>query len=101
MSEPNLVPASAISDWGGCFRKRTGEFVYMRLSESSVKFLKLDPDYVYGVCYNGNVAKVKKDTLVVPMTKFDLIRNDLDTRAWERSIGVKGPLSGDETQESP
>lgn len=96
-----LVPASAISDWGGCFRKKTGSYVYMRLSESSVKFLKLDPDYVYGVCYNGNVAKVKKDTLVVPMPKTGIILNDLDTRAFEKSIGVIGPLSGDETHESP
>ncbi len=96
-----LVPASAISDWGGCFRKKTGSYVYMRLSESSVKFLKLDPDFVYGVCFNGNVAKVKKDTLVVPMQKVNIVVNDMETRAFERSIGVIGPLSGDEDHDNP
>ena len=50
---------------GCCFRKKNGEFAYIRLSGSSIKFHGLDHEtHIYGACYNGNITKVVKGTLV-------------------------------------
>jgi len=47
--------------------------VYKTLSEPSVKHYGLDVNYLYGVCGNGNVTKVKLDTEVEPCTLGDFI----------------------------
>jgi hypothetical protein len=66
-SEEVLVPVETVFE-NGFFRKRTGTFVYKVISVSSAKFLRLSDQYIYGVTHNGNVASVKKGTLVVPTT---------------------------------
>lgn len=81
-----LVPAKDVRQ---AFRKRTGEYVYLRLSESSVKFLKLDETKIYGVCFNGNVAVVDPDKLVVEMPLSAILDNHEKEEFWERMIGVK------------
>ena len=81
-----LVP---VKDVRQAFRKRTGEYVYIRLSESSVKFLKLDETKVYGVCFNGNVSVMEPDKLVVEMPLESVLKNQYKQDAWEEMIGVK------------
>lgn len=62
----HLVPAKDVQD-GHFFRKRTGTTPYVRLTESSVRFLKLNPDKVYGVTSYGNVTVMEPDKLVVAL----------------------------------
>lgn len=50
---------------GECFRKRAGAFVYLVISTSSARFLRLDPEMVHAVSSNGNTASVKKDKVIV------------------------------------
>lgn len=71
------VPAGSIRD-SDCFRKRQGTYVYLRISESSARFAKLDDRYVWGVCFNGNLVHVTPDTRVVPMDLADLQANAAD-----------------------
>lgn len=53
---------------GECFRKESGEYEYLRISESSLKFfgyLGCDRNIV-GVCVrNGNLTAVSKDKIVI------------------------------------
>jgi hypothetical protein len=65
-SETSLVPAKDVQD-GHFFRKRTGTVVYVKLTSSSVRFLKLDPEKVYGVCDYGNVTVLDPDKNVVAL----------------------------------
>lgn len=60
------VEASTIEQ-GECFRKRTGSYVYLRIAPASMEFYGLDPEDVFGVCFNGNMCNLRGDTLVVPM----------------------------------
>ena len=57
---------------GKCFRKKTGTVVYLRISESSQKFAKMDENFVWGVAHNGNLAHVKPDAQVfqVPLSSL-------------------------------
>lgn len=68
---PELVRAGFIRE-GGCFRKKTGTYIYLRISESSLIHLlgeAYKPHQIYGVClYNGNLAMVDVDQLVWPET---------------------------------
>lgn len=52
------------------FRKRTGAYVFIRISANAVKFYGLKPDHIYGICYNGNMADIEPETLVIP-TSWD------------------------------
>lgn len=91
------VPASQIEE-GEFFRKRTGKFVYMRLSPSSLRYhLKQDTDLVYGACFNGNVTAVSPETRVIRCTVKGLVKNIKDNRAWERLVGVKHPKRLDDS----
>ncbi len=60
IDEWQKVRAEEIEE-GEFFTKNRGCFAYLRVSDSSVKSHKLDPDKVYGVCHNGNMAVVEKD----------------------------------------
>ena len=82
------VEARAITP-GKCFLKRKGEYVYVRISESAVKFLGLDGSKVYGVCYNGNVTVIKPDALVTPLEIKDMLANVNAEKKWEKMIGIK------------
>jgi len=79
VSLPTTVIAGDIQE-GECFRKRTGKYLYMRISESAVRFYiepyiqPIDPkegpepplDCIYGVCLlNGNMIKLAKEILVI------------------------------------
>lgn len=75
---------------GEFFRKRTGKFVYLRLSPDSLRYHKVEgPErWIYGACFNGNVTSVSPDTLVVRCTAADFLGNVADEHAWERVVGV-------------
>ena len=73
---------------GGYFKKMKGSYTYLRISESSVKFLKLDPTLIYGVCFNGNVTAVKPDTLVERCTLGDFVKNIDNDREWHDAVGA-------------
>lgn len=81
-----LVPAKDVT---GCFRKRTGYFTFVRVSDSAIKFYKLDPNLVHGVCYNGNMCSVKPDTLVAPMPFSAIARDAGDLISYEKTLGCK------------
>ena len=70
----------------GYFRKRGGTMVYKKFSESTVKYLKLDPNKTYGVCYNGNVADVPNDAVVMVCTEEDYFHCKDDEIAWNRAF---------------
>jgi hypothetical protein len=71
---PEPVPARAIPR-GGFFRKRRGEMAYLRISDSAVKYLRLDREKVYGVGYNGNVSVMEPDKLVIRTTVEQFLEN--------------------------
>jgi hypothetical protein len=65
------VPAEDIEQ-GECFRKKTGTYIYLRISDSAVRFYiekgldkEATPDKIYGVCLvNGNMCSADKHTPV-------------------------------------
>ena len=83
-----LVRADEIEQ-GGWFVKKNGHFAYLKLSESSVRFLGLDEDHVHGVCFNGNMTMVRLGALVRQATFGDYLRNIADQDDWERLVGCK------------
>lgn len=83
-----MVKASEIQQ-GQFFRKRRGTYVYLRVSESSVRFLKLPEDKIYGVCFNGNVAVVDPDTFVERCVVGDFVKNIEDQDAWHQMVGAR------------
>lgn len=85
---PVLVPAKEIP-YGSWFIKRTGTNAYLRLSDNSAKYHKLNPNRVYGVSLTGNMTDVDPNTLVQPSTYEAYFRNVLATEEWERMVGVK------------
>ena len=73
---------------GQCFRKKTGEYVYVVISPSSARFAGMDEAFVWGVSFNGNLAKVDPSTMVVPKPLSAMTDNLEGRRQWERSVGV-------------
>ena len=71
----NLIDAADVPG-GDFFRKRTGSTPYVRLTESSVRYLKLDGDKVWGVTDYGNVTQVLGHTKVVLLSKPAANYND-------------------------
>ena len=63
-THPRTVAAGTLHG-GDNFRKKTGEMVYLVISDSSARFYKLGEGKVYGVCDNGNMASVDPETQVV------------------------------------
>lgn len=63
--------------------------VYKIISESSIKFLKLDPEFVYGIHFRGNVSKVSKDTIVHPGTIGDFVDSFVHEIDYHNVIGMK------------
>lgn len=70
-----LPMAAARIEQGQCWRKKTGEFVYLAISESAKNFYGLDADKLYGVCFNGNMAAVSLATEVVRMPVAAMFAN--------------------------
>jgi hypothetical protein len=90
MNAPKSECVSVQDIGDGCFfKKQKGGFVFIRMSESSVRFLKLDPSKVYGVCFNGNVSVLEPETLVVPQTLEDWNNNFASERNWAKLVGIK------------
>lgn len=83
-----LCTASEIKE-GEFFSKKTGTVVYLRISVSAIKFLQLNPALVYGVCYNGNVTIIKRDTVVKKRVLSDFSNNIQRDKEWEKAMGVK------------
>lgn len=82
------IPVEQIEQ-GQFFRKRTGTYVFLRMSPSSVKHLGLEGDnqfHVYGVCFNGNVTKVKIGTEVVSATVQEFLGNIKEQEDWNRKF---------------
>jgi len=86
--DDNLIPAKDLKR-GDLFKKRTGSYTYLRISPSAVKFLGRDPEEIWGVSFNGNVAQLKPDTLVRPVSMRDMHQNLVDLDEWEGMIGCK------------
>lgn len=74
---------------GQCWRKKTGEFVYLAISESAKNFHGLDADKLYGVCFNGNMAAVSYGVEVEPMPTSAMDDNRKALRTWEDLVGVR------------
>ena len=86
---PDMVKAQEIEQ-GEWFVKKNGHYAYMRISDSSARFLTLDScQYVFGVCYTGNIARVRRGTLVHRATIKDHIANIAANANWEEMVGVK------------
>jgi hypothetical protein len=85
MAEKYLVPAGKLRS--RFFVKRTGTYVYLRLSKSSVKHFGLSPDKVYGVCFNGNTTTLDPNTLVRPTDVNALVKNMDEEAEWNRMFG--------------
>ena len=87
-AEQPLIEAHELSN-GDCFRKRNGTYVYIKLSDSSVKYSGLDSNLVWGVCFNGNVTTVKPTTKVHRVALRDVYQNLVDLEEWEAMVGCK------------
>lgn len=74
----------------GCFfRKQSGRYAYMRMSDSSAEFIGLDRSFIYGVSFNGSVTRVKRGTVVVSVAVDEFIANIKADAAWHELIGVR------------
>jgi hypothetical protein len=80
-----LIEASNINH-GEYFRKKNGTYVYLRISESSLRFINIDPAEIYGVCFNGNIACVNRSTLVERCRFDDFKKNVEANREWHMEI---------------
>lgn len=66
IDELRVRPADDICE-GGRFRKRTGEMIYIRITQSSAKRFGLDVGAVWGVSeLNGNLVRLEPEAVVVP-----------------------------------
>jgi hypothetical protein len=85
-------PTTAAGDiqQGEFFRKKTGSFVYMVLSDSAARHFKFpDPEnYIYGACFNGNMCAVKKSARVIRMDRADFFGPADEQKKWEKAIGA-------------
>jgi len=55
-------------EFGKCFRKKNGEFAYLRISDNSARFFGLKYEtHVYGVGYNGSMTEVERGKMVEPV----------------------------------
>lgn len=97
MDKPVLVKAKDLPS-RCCFRKRTGYFTYIRMSESSIKFLGLQPDKIYGIAYHGNVVIIEPETLVVEMTPNGLMEDLGGEQAWDNTFAKNGAAPLKETE---
>lgn len=73
---------------GGYFRKITGTYAYLRISKASVKHHGLGQDFVYGVCFNGNITCLKADREVVEISIEEFLENVEQDRDWHRTVGA-------------
>ena len=71
----SMVSAKDVPTWAGYFRKPAGTYVYLRISPGSAKYLGLNTDRVYGVCFNGNIVAINPLKPVVLCDVFDMARN--------------------------
>lgn len=62
-----------------------------------MKFHGLDQNLVYGVCYNGNMTEIAKDTQVVQAPFSAMEANREAERKWHERVGAEydKPASGD------
>ncbi len=77
LSIHRVVQASEIPQ-GQCFRKRTGSYVYLRISPASLKFWGLNDEDVFGVCFNGNMCSLAGHTMVVQMPPIAMADNRIE-----------------------
>lgn len=97
-----MRPVEEIEE-GFCFRKKNGTLAYLRISESSVKFHGLDHEtHIYGACYNGNITKVAKGTLVEPVDISVMDENRYAEEEWDRTFAGEeiGRWHGTQTRQS-
>ena len=88
MADQDAIPVEQIQS-GECFMKLGGQYTYLAISESAVRYLGLRQGFLYGVCFNGNVTSIPYGRKVVRVS-IDRISEDFASQQeWERSIGVK------------
>lgn len=74
---------------GGFFRKRNGEFTYVRISHASAgRFINQTHDRIFGVTYNGNITSVEHGTKVQLCTIDDFAENIRTDQQWHEDIGA-------------
>ncbi len=71
---------------GSYFRKMTGTYVYLRISDASVKYLGLDTDWIYGVCFNGNITRLQPNKPVIAESVNSFLKNTEEDKTWHESI---------------
>jgi len=73
---------------GEPFKKPTGVYVYLKMSENAMKHLGVDTsENVYGCGFHGKVTTIKKGTKVKPVSLRDAHGNLVDWEAWEERMG--------------
>ena len=80
-----LIEASNIRD-GEYFRKKNGEYVYLKMSNSSIGYVNLDRTKTHGICFNGNITIVEPYTAVIRCTFEDFAKNVQDNRDWHEKV---------------
>lgn len=85
-----MRPVEEIEE-GHCFRKRNGEFAYLRISDSAVKHFGLKHEtHVYGVCYNGNMTEMERGKMVEPVDVSVMDENRGKEEEFDRVFGHEG-----------
>ena len=80
-----LIEASNIRD-GEYFRKKNGNYVYLKISNSSVGYINLDRTKTHGICFNGNITIVEPNTMVYRCTFEDFAKNVEEHRDWHLKV---------------
>jgi hypothetical protein len=80
-----LIEASNIKQ-GEYFRKKNGEYVYLKMSNTSIGYINLDRTKTHGICFNGNITIVEPYTLVYRCTFTDFAKNVADNQNWHMTV---------------
>lgn len=93
-----IVKACDIPD-GGWFKKEKGTYVYLRISESSAQWAAFNTNYIWGVCFNGNITKVLKHNTVCQANYQDYLNNISESDRWENKMGCQNRSNYGSTQQ--
>lgn len=83
MLNNKIINASQLQD-GELFCRERGTYVYLKISDSAVRFLGLNVERVYGITFNGNVAITEKQDKVRRASLYEFEDNAMgNTYRWE------------------
>lgn len=61
---------------GGCFRKPQGDhYIFIKISNLSVRFFGLNEDFHFGVSCNGSLTAIRRGQKVVKCTIHEMYMN--------------------------